>query len=228
MTSEHSSSKWQDVIESGDENEFRALVEPFTQALVHAAHRRLDYHTAQGDLRKGDYTPEEVVGETLIHAWQHRSRRPPKMKLRSWLLGLQHRVLSRMVEDQRKYRYDKVVSLDDTPDNPANDAVNEQFWEWHQPDEVTHWEDVIPSQVPVDYEPSLRREKGVTALPSDQYHVLMMHDEFEMSLPDVAATMNRAVDEIGTLLQIARGSLQEYVTTTSDPEEVDPKATDVP
>jgi DNA-directed RNA polymerase specialized sigma24 family protein len=197
-----------------DEDRFRALVRPYTDVLIRAARSGLEFYQHQGAIREEDFTPEEVTGEALIKAWDLRERRPEAMSLRGWLLGVQHRVLVGMVEQHRAYQDDNAISLD-TSAGPNEDAddVQEWFWDWYQPDSELIWEDVTPSGDPVDYEVSLDGEgrEAVRALDPDTRHVLTMHDEFEMPLPEVAYTMNLAVNEVAALLSQARASLRERI-----------------
>jgi RNA polymerase sigma-70 factor (ECF subfamily) len=202
---------WRDALAHDDEDAFRAAVKPYMDDLIAAAGNDLGYYESQDYLNQEDFTPEEVVGETLIHAWSHRERRPEDMDLRNWLLGVQYRVLRRLVARQRAYREDKVVSLDETlPTQPETYAEGEWFAEWHDPETggVTY-DEIIPSAQPVDLELDLREETQRANLDPDSYHVLMLHDEFEMALPQVAATMNRSVREMADLLDAARATFQD-------------------
>ena len=205
---------WQQIFDSGDEEGFRRLAEGHTETLLAAARKALRFYLRQGHLHPGDLTPEEVAGEALVQAWAHRTRRPEKMGLRAWLLATEYRVLRGLVERQKTYRRDKAVSLDapipTDPSHRAGDDVQEWFYEWYQPDAVLTWEDVTPAQRPVDYEVPLDNDDLSTA-GADAFHVLMMHDEFEMDLPEVAFTMSRGVEETGELLDRARASFRQHV-----------------
>ncbi|NBC15708.1 MAG: hypothetical protein GVY18_00155 [Bacteroidetes bacterium] len=202
---------WQDVLAEDDEDAFRAAVAPYMDDLIAAAGNDLGYYVSQDLLNQGDFTPEEIVGETLLYAWSHREHRPEEMDLRGWLLGVQYRVLRRLVTRQQAYREDKAVSLDEPlPTQPETYAKGEWFAEWYRPETggVTY-EEIIPSTTPVDLEPDLRDTSQRARLDPDSYHVLMLHDEFEMSLPQVAATMNRSVREMADLLDAARATFQD-------------------
>lgn len=204
--SEHPEQDWQHALDTGDETVFRDVVRPHLDALTRAARQDLDFYVAQGYLHERDLTPEEVVGEGLIQAWDRRARRPAPMSLRGWLLGIQYRVLRGLVERQRAYREQKAVSLDEPlPPNSAAYDAQEWFWDWYRPDAELTWEDVTPGDTPVDLEVSLEAE-GLELDPSDSYHVLMMHDEFEMSIPEVAFIMSRTARQTVDLLERARAT----------------------
>ena len=215
--------EWERVLEHDDRDAFEALAQPHLDDLLRSARHDLDYYVLQGHLHKGDFTPEEVVGEGLIHAWKHRRQRPDGMSLRGWLLGTQYRVLRGMVKRQKDYRRDKAVSLDAPvpPAGPEGFDTQEWFYAWYQPDNDLTWEDVIPGDEPVDVEAPLEPEKARLSPDEDAYHVIMMHDEFEMSLPEVAFTMSRSVDKLAEELSQARVNLRERGIRATPPENLD-------
>lgn len=142
---DQSSALWRASLD-GDEDAFELLVAPHLAELTSAAQRDLRYHVALGELREDDLTPEELVGETLLRGWRDRRRRPSTLALKPWLLGLQVRVLKRLVRKEQEARRLASVSLEArAPAAPVYDD-GEEFWEWYQPDEATRWEDVLPSE----------------------------------------------------------------------------------
>lgn len=210
---------WQAVMEQDDEDAFRAVVHPHTQALMDVARADLRFYVEQGELHERDFTPEEITGETLIYAWQHRRQRPEQMSLRGWLLGMQYRVMRAMVEKLRAYRHDKAISLDEPiPPHAADFETEEWFYEWNQPQsgDLT-WEDITPGLEPVDLEVPLDGNRNLFTLDPDDYHVLMLHDEFEMPLSEVAFTLSRSLNETAEMLDQARVTLRERLAE-ADPD----------
>lgn len=207
-TSAQDPPNWEEILEGSDKDAYRHLVEPYTDTLIRAARRDLDFYIEQGYLHDDDFSAEEVVGEALLHAWEHRKVRPGKMGLRAWLLGTQHRVTRGLVNRQRAYRREKRLSLDEpVPTDPDAQDTQEWFWDWYQPERELTWEDVIPSQEPEDVEVSLEGASEDLMEDSEGRHVLVLHDEFEMSLPEVAFTINRSPVAVAELLEQARASL---------------------
>jgi DNA-directed RNA polymerase specialized sigma24 family protein len=207
---------WQDVMQRGDEEAFQHLVAPYFDTLLKAARHDLDFYVAQGHLQDDDYTPEEVVGETQLYAWRHRMHCPEKMSLRGWLLGVQHRLLRHLVEQQRSYREDKAIELDAPIPISADDQdKEEQFWEWYQPEDETLWEDVLPAVTPVDIEIDLDKEGRDAILAGDETarHVLIMHDEFEMTLPEIAFTLEQSINDVARTLETVRANFRERMQT---------------
>lgn len=204
------SDDWQAALDADDEEAFREAVRPHTDALIAAARHDLDYYADQGFIREGDFTPEEVVGETLIYAWEHRAQRPAQMSLNGWLQGMQYRVLRSLVEEQQQYRENKAISLDEQiPPDERAEGRQERFQYGYQPDAEITWEDVTPGAEPVDIEAPLFTNADTFHLDPDSRHVAMMHDEFEMELSEVASAMRRSVKETAALLSQARTTLHE-------------------
>lgn len=210
---------WEAVLKDSDQDAFRELVEPYTEVMLRAARRDLEFYLQQEILQESDFTPEEIVGETLLHAWEHRDVRPEKMGLRSWLLGTQHRVTRGLVNRLRSYRHDKEISLDEpVPTDPDAQDTQEWFWDWYQPEQELTWEDVIPAQQPEDMEVPLTGDREELLEDTDARHVLVLHDEFEMSLPEVAFTINRSPEAVAELLEIARAGMARRGADDEDVE----------
>ena len=241
MTEQRAVSDWHEILEGSDQEAFRQLVEPITKEMIRAARSDLDYYVERGYLHEEDFTPEEIAGEALIHAWHHRDVKPRRMSLRSWLLGTQYRVMRGLVAGLRKYRREKSISLDEpVPDNPAAHDTEEWFWDWYQPDRELIWEDVIPSQEPDDVEVSLNDDEGrelrerieeerageLLEQETERRHVLTLHEEFEMSLPEVAFTINRSPIAVAELLEQARVGMRERQVDQEETEHPNPPVGD--
>lgn len=210
---------WQEILKGSDQDAFRELIEPLTDLLVRAARRDLDFYARQGMIQANDFSPEELVGEALLYAWWHRDVRPEQMSLFSWMLGTQHRVTRGLINRQRSYQREKRLSLDEPiPTDPDAQDTQEWFWDWYQPEQELTWEDVIPAQEPDEIEVTLSGEYEELLENSDSRHVLMLHDEFEMSLPEVAFTINRTPEEVADLLETARASLSKREPVEEDTE----------
>ena len=134
--------RWQASLD-GDQDAFQRLLKPHVEELLTAARRDIRYHLAVGDLERDDISAEELVGDTLLRAWRDRSRRPPSLDIRPWLLGLQFRVLTGVVRQEELRRKLLSVSLEaPAPATPEYDD-DESFWEWYQPDDALRWEDIV-------------------------------------------------------------------------------------
>ncbi len=200
----------QDVRKLDSRDEFEAAVAPHIDTLRAAARRDLQYYRRQGVIRADDFTPEEIVGEGLLRAWEHRDRMPDKISLRGWMLAVQHRAARGLVARQRRLDQEKIISLDAPvpTEGSASDSTQEWFWEWYQPDQVNMWEDILPGSEPVDTELPVEGDL-LDTLDEEQRHVAVLHHEFEMPLEEVAFAMGRSLNEMAETLNGARMSLRE-------------------
>jgi RNA polymerase sigma-70 factor (ECF subfamily) len=217
-SSEHAGAgaDWQRAMDTGDRDTFQQAARPHIDRLITAARHDLDYYVEQGELHSDDFTPEEIAGETLIYAWDHREKRPEQVSLEGWLLGTQHRLLRGMVAEAMQYREEKALSLDEQiPADAKAEGEQARFQYGYQPEAEITWEDVTPGPEPVDVNAPLYAEDGSVPneatfhLDPDARHAVMMHDEFEMDLVEVAFTMEQSVRETAALLEQARTSLHQ-------------------
>lgn len=210
---------------SDDRDAFEQAIQPYLDTLRAAARRDLQYYHLQGAIQDNDFTPEEIVGEGLIHAWDRRDRFPERMSVRGWLLAVQHRAARGVIARQRRYNEEKVISLDapiPTEGNPE-DSTQEWFWEWYQPDRVDQWEEITPGVEPVDLDDFIST-KTVDELGEDARGIAVLHHEFQMPIEEVAFTMGRSVNELAETMNGARVSLRERL----NPEGVDAEGTASP
>ena len=204
-------------MDADDRDSFQEAVRPYLDRLIAAARHDLDYYIDQDELHPDDFTPEEIAGEALIYAWDHREKRPDQVSLQGWLLATQHRLLRGMVRQAMRYREEKALSLDEQipPDAKAEGEQERfQYPGAYQPEGDITWEDVTPGSEPIDVNAPLYSEDGIPNeetfhLDPDARHAVMMHDEFEMDLQEVAFTMERSVQDTAALLEQARTSLHK-------------------
>lgn len=168
-----------------------------------------------------DMTPEELVGETLVRAYERReSYNADRMGLRAWLLGVQTRALARFQRREALYTQRKQISLDDeVPTGADEDAVGEQLYEFNQPFSVTLYEDILAGAAPDDVALSYDAEDRLSddeleALAGARFddrtaQAVVLHDEFEVSLPEVAQILNTSLKDTAEALNAARVGLRE-------------------
>lgn len=209
----------------GDRDAFEEAVAPYQDDLMAAAHRQLDLPADLGPDEAPepltDLTPEELVGETLLRAYERReSYDADRMGLRAWLLGVQTRALSRFRRREALYTQSKEVSLDaEVPNGAETDAVEEQLYEFNQPFSVTLYEDIIAGSAPEDialtYDAADRLSDDELAdLAGARFddrtaQAVLLHDEFDVSLPEVAQILNTSLKETAETLNAARVGLRD-------------------
>ena len=216
--------------QTGDRDAYESAVAPYQDALMTAARRQVDVARATGDLAETALTPEELVGETLVRAYDLRDRYDADaMGMRAWLLGLQTRSLARLRRADALYAERKAISLDaPVPTGEDQDAVGESFFEFRQPYDVTTYEELFAGSAPADVELSQDRlaearlsdrERDALAdaeLSAEGRDAVLLHDEFELSLAETAQILDASLKDTAEAVNAARVTLRQRLGSTED------------
>lgn len=199
----------------GDRDAFQVLVSAHPDELFAAAELDIRYHVALGDLRDGDLSAEELVGETLPRAWRDRRTRPQRLGLRAWLLGLQFRVLMRIVRQERLLRRLISVSLESRAPEPPIYDDDEGFYQWFQPDEVVRWEDILGAES--DLEPATGVfDQSIPGLSPIARQVLVMRHVHRLSFTEIAVGLRISRESLSQLWQEGQARLAELMRRTAN------------
>ena len=219
---------WQRAL-SGDRDAFTEATAPFQADLMDAARRQIELARADG-LADNALTPEELAGETLVRAYDLRERfDADALGFRAWLLGLQTRSLARLTREDALYAERKAISLDAVvPTGEDQDAVEEAFYEFRQPFDVTTYAELFAETAPEDVELSEDRlaEARLTDAERDALadaelepagrHAVLLHDEFELSLAETAQILDASMKDTAEAVNAARVTLRERLGSTDD------------
>ncbi len=233
---------------AGDRDAFNEAIAPYQDTLLDAARRQVDVQRQNGILAADDLTPEELAGETLIRAYDRRETfDADRMPLRAWLLGLQTRTLMRLARDEARYDSRTPISLDAAvPTGEDTDAVEEAFYEFREPFDVLTYGDLVPGTIAADADPV---EQGTSDLTNDDdnpfgptdgegpnaltedpladrlgraHQALLLHDEFELSLQEVASILDESVKSVAENVNAARAGLLQRMGSEPDASGDDP------
>jgi RNA polymerase sigma-70 factor (ECF subfamily) len=137
--------EWDEVL-LGDEELFREMIEAHMPLLLKAARRAIDCERRLGNLQPDLLQPEELVGETLIVAWEARHGRNVRRPLKDWLLEMQHYTLQKIINEEKELHEPIVVSLEAFASlESINDDESELLELIEQPVR-DRWEDIIPEE----------------------------------------------------------------------------------
>lgn len=187
-----------------DKDAFTQAIEPLLPALWTRAQHEHAYRRALGDFGDRAVSVEDLLAETLVQAWRHRHHKPAALSLEAWLTGLLHRVAERIARAERRYYAHLGPSLEaPVPPPPVYDD-DEEFWEWYQPDEVLHWEDVLPDEGARDAE-TLMVPDEVRRLPAADRALWALLGVHRLSIEETAIILGRPPQEIAARWQRLRG-----------------------
>ena len=219
--------RWADAV-AGDRDAFEAALAPFQDDLLRAARREVETHRKNGDLLRQDLTPEELYGETLLAAYERRAAfSPDRFTLRGWMIGLLHRTALSVATEEARYRLRKAFSLDqEVPDGSDENTVQEQLYEFYQPDDVTTFGELVAGSQPGDVEiaPNAEDRERLTdaerakldeaidqgALSGTDRQVLLFHDEYALSMSETAQILGASLQDTAAAINGARMSLRQY------------------
>jgi DNA-directed RNA polymerase specialized sigma24 family protein len=244
MTSDRPAAEsWRRALD-GDRDAFEEALAPYTDDLRSAARRQLEVErdVVTDEPVDGasavDLTPDELVGETLLRAWDLRNRFDgDRMGFRAWLLGLQTRSLARFAQRENRYAQRKAISFDEElPTNEDQDAVGEQFYEFRQPFDVDTYEEVIVGEEPADPEIGSRKRPvdeadlsdedrealGDASFRAEVRQATVLHDEFDVTLPETAQILDASLKDTAAYLGLAREGLLARLGSTDDDHDDDP------
>jgi integrase len=139
-------SDWDEVL-LGDEELLKEMAEPHISTLLEAARQHIKRERCLGNLQPDLLRPEELVGETLIHAWQARHGRNERRPLKEWLLEMQKYVLQRFIEEEKKLHEPIAISLEAPLSRAAAYDDENEYWQWVEQPPRERWE-AVESKTP--------------------------------------------------------------------------------
>jgi RNA polymerase sigma factor (sigma-70 family) len=190
----------------GDRQAFQQLALSHLDELFAAAQRDLRYHVMLGDLRQHDLGPEELVGETLLRAWRDRLRKPASLGIRPWLLGLQFRVLTRIIRQERLLQRLVSTSLEAPAPEPPIYDDDESFWEWFQPDEMVRWQDILSGDAHPEFALELL-DRDIPGLSPLARQVLVLRRVHSLTFAEIASGLRISYERLSQLWREGRTRL---------------------
>lgn len=181
----------------GDEDAFRALVEPLGRELHAYAYRMLG----------GFHDADDALQESRLKAWRALATYQPRASFRAWM----YRIVTNTCLDLLKVRSRRVLPQDVSPSvapgPPTGGPGADIAWIEPYPDAL------LPA--PGSPEEALRLREGirlafvrvVQALPPRQRAALILHDVLDWSVVEVADMLETTEAAINSALQRARAAI---------------------
>jgi RNA polymerase sigma-70 factor (ECF subfamily) len=181
----------------GDEQAFRALVEPLDRELHAYAYRMLG----------GFHDADDVLQESRLKAWRGLGTYEPRASFRAWM----YRIVTNTCLDMLKARSRRVLPQDVSPPvapGPPTTAPRSDIL-WLEP-----YPDALLPAVPGPEQVVRLREgirlafvRVVQVLPPRQRAALILHDVLDWSVAEVAAILETTEAAINSALQRARAAI---------------------
>lgn len=196
-----------------------AGIEPLLPQLERVVRRELVYLRHSGELPVDYPSVQDVVDEAVMTVITKRRPGAPAEALSQALLRAAFKVLDAEMENRR--RYGEPVSLEQSPAPDAQEQaeamVEEEIFEYYQPDEVLRLSDVLPDETAVLPDTGLgavQREfslQTMSDLPVLWRRALMLAEFERLAVVDIAAIMEMELARVEKLLDQARAFLQDHL-----------------
>jgi RNA polymerase sigma-70 factor (TIGR02960 family) len=195
----------------GDEDAFRALIEPYRRELSVHCYRML------GSVDDA----EDLVQETLMKAWRRLDRFEGRSSLRRWLYSIATNACISALRRER-VRNPAIVPADEPSGEPPQPTpIDEPIWLEPYPDSLL---DGIPG---LAADPATRygmRESielafivALQKLPARQRAVLVLRDVLAFRAAEVAAMLETTEASVNSALQRARAAIDAAVDGREEP-----------
>ncbi len=204
-----------------------SAIEPLLPRLERVVRRELAYLRNSGDLT-GDYpTVQDAIDEAVAAvkvAWRTGETEDT---LSQNLLREAFRAIDREIE--ASWRYGEMLSLDESPgldaDDQAEAMVEEEIFEYYQPDEVLRLSDVLPDETAVLPDAGLEAAQQAFSLetlgdlPMLWRRALMLSEFERLAAADITEILEAESVMIEKWLEQARAFLHDHLRQAGFPDE---------
>ncbi|MCU1233874.1 MAG: putative polymerase, sigma 28 subunit, partial [Candidatus Solibacter sp.] len=133
--------------EKEDGGAFFSIVSPHIDALSHFVSHLVAYAEARGDLVRGEVTPQDIVDETLLRAYERFYRKAPEGSIRRWLNRIALKEVDAEVRRSKAER-SRIYIEDRIPITPPELEVSylglgDEVLDFYQFDESLKVEDIL-------------------------------------------------------------------------------------
>jgi RNA polymerase sigma factor (sigma-70 family) len=185
--------------------------------------REIAYYLATGELVPDLVRVEDVVDEAVMRALTEHASRPLNLPVDRWLITLASDVLGKQVQQLQIGREASGLKessveqrLSRVPPEQAGSAVEDEMYDWYQPDENLRLEDIVadphmlsPEEIAANEQLQQDLDQTIAFLPKCWRDVFVLHSIEGFTLEEVSLVTGQQVDEVQQDLQSAREFLRE-------------------
>jgi len=196
--------------------------------LTNYVRREIAYFVATGDVRPDELRVEEVVDDAIMRALANDEARPSNLSFDRWLISLANEVLSEQVSQTQAWheeagRQQESVErkVPHIPPEQQGSAVEDEMYDWYQPDEDLRVEDIVADPHTLSPEEIAARQKlrddidqAVAYLPKSWRDVFVLHSIEGFTIEEVSLVTGRSLDGVQRDFQSACEFLRERLAKT--------------
>jgi RNA polymerase sigma factor (sigma-70 family) len=202
------------------------LISQHVPRLSQYVQREIAYYLATDELIPDLAPVEAVVDETVMRALTEYEARPANLPFDRWLITLasdvldqrlQQAQLSREAAGRDEARVEQRLSR--VPPEQQGCGVEDEMYDWYQPDENLHLEDIVadphtpsPEEIATHRQLQQELDQTIAFLPKRWRDVFVLHSIEDFSLEQVSLVTGQSLEEIQQDLQSAREFLRARLT----------------
>lgn len=201
------------------------LIDRHVPFLAEYVRRAMEHFQATGELDAEAVPSEAIMDETVMRAMSEYRTNPPISSVEDWLVRLADDVFKQRIEQEQQRRESAVQQeqpveqrLSRVSPEQRGSAVEDEMYNWYQPDEKLHWEDIVPDpHVPSPEEIVARRqfqqeiEQIIATLPKRWRDVFVLHIIEDFTLEQVCLVTGQSLEEVQRDYQLARDFLRRQM-----------------
>ncbi len=205
-------------VESRRREAFFQLLRPFLDQIWALAKRELQVLEEEGTLQPGEVSPEDLLDDVMLRAWERFDERPREIPLDAWLVSLLDERLNELASAPKERSLEEPVEVASGRDEVDEDDVDEvEYWaeQFFLPSEEVTLEELIPDhEFDTDWWAELSEEEQraeverlLRGLPRHQRQALLLQAMEGYSLDEIAMLQDRTKAEVARDIQAAKQTL---------------------
>ncbi len=195
--------------------EYLTIVLKLLKRLFNFARREIQFRIWSGQLRKGDLSVGDVLDEAVVDVFN----RLPDEYDESWIERELFRSVIRIIDRAVKERKIRKVPLEKTVE--AYEDIDTEIWEFYQPDNIYHLEDLVPDHFFPEPDQAIEQEdikryidQVLSGLPDKWRHAFYLTVFEEFTPEEIAMVQGISPEEVKKYVQLAREYLREKLKET--------------
>ncbi len=195
--------------------EYLGIVLKLLKRLFNFTRREIQFRIWSGQLRKGDLSVGDVLDEAVVDVFN----RLPDDYDESWIERELFRSIIRLIHRAVKERKIRKLPLEKSVE--AYEDIDTEIWEFYQPDNLYHLEDLVPDNFFPKPDQAIEQEdmkryidQVLGGLPDKWRHAFYLTVFEEFTPEEIAMVQGITPEEVKKYVQLAREYLREKLKET--------------
>ncbi|MGB9772558.1 MAG: HPF/RaiA family ribosome-associated protein [Bacteroidota bacterium] len=218
----------QEMSENARQKVFSDAVRNRLASLYNFARREVLHHQLSGDLEPGDISPIELVNEAIVNVFEKSRSTFSEKEIEHLLYKEVWDILQREIDEVKASRaqstsVEKIVENMPVEEEPAAGGFSgDELFEYWEPEEVLHLEDVLPEstfptqeQILEDGELQNLLVHALVRLPEIERRAFVLSDVEGFQLEEIALILSVRIEEIEDIVNAAREKVKKELMEVS-------------